>query len=68
MFKMGLNKKEEKLIRDKIGLWVRHQELDKFNYNDSAIKLFGLIAGCQMLVTPPFIEWWHVEPSAQVTR
>ena len=50
MFKMGLSKKEERLIRDKIGLWVRHQELDKFNYNDAAIKLLGLIAGFIALV------------------
>ena len=45
-----VNKKGERLIHDKIALWTRHQELDKFNYNDAAVKLLGIIAGLLALV------------------
>ena len=37
-------------MRDKIALWTRHQELDKFDYNDAAVKLLGVIAGLLALV------------------
>lgn len=45
-----VSKKEEEMIRDEIALWTRHQELDKFNYNDAAVKLLGIIAGLLALV------------------
>ncbi len=44
-------KNKEKLIRDKIAIWSKHQELDKFNYNDAAVKLFGSLAILVALIT-----------------
>jgi hypothetical protein len=46
-----MNAKEKYKLEKEIDYWVRHQELDKFNYNDAAIKLLGLLAGFLALMT-----------------
>jgi hypothetical protein len=56
---MVLGKKKEQLIRDKIAIWSRHQELDKFNYNFFVVYFFGnltlifaLISALQIIKNP----------------